>query len=246
MSDADAAALFGGRDGRERAGLARESFAAEATRTAHYPPPYRADYFYIQQRVRRSTQCMIVFQRSAFEVRCPYFDYAFIDFLYGLPEALRASPALHHGVLTRRMPALARVPNEKDDRLPHTNPIVGASHAALQKAKRGVNKVVGPVFPRRPRLYADYENYLRTDLRQWAESILFDARTIERGLFDPEIVRQLWERHLQGDRVWTLGSVAPLITIEMSIRHLIDPGSPPAPTLSAAAGLPDPVLPGGP
>jgi asparagine synthase (glutamine-hydrolysing) len=222
MKDAEADALCGGPGRHELPALARETFAAEVARSSHYPPPYRADCFYLLQHVRRSTQSMIVFQRAHLEARCPFFDYGLIDFLYGLPETLRTSSALHHGVITRRMPALARVPNEKHDRLPHANPLVQSGHAALQKAKRGVNRLVGPVFPQRSRLYADYESYLRTDLRSWAESILFDRRTEERGLFDPAVVRRLWERHLQGDELWTIGSIAPLITIEMVIRHLID------------------------
>ncbi len=120
------------------------------------------------------------------------------------------------------MPSLALIPNEKDDHLPHTNLLANAGFTMLQKAKRGVNKLAGPVFSQRPRLYADYENYLRTDLRSWAEGILFDSRTTSRGLFDPSVVKQLWERHLKGDKLWTMGSVAPLITIEMTIRHLIE------------------------
>lgn len=221
LSDEDADALCGSGQ-HSLSTLARDSFAAEIARSAHYPSPYRADYFYLLQRVRRSTQGMIVFQRSAFEVRCPFFDYSLIDFLYSLPESIRGSSALHRGIITRRMPALALAPNEKDERLPHTNPFLSMGYAALQKAKRGVNKLAGPVFPRRPRLYADYETYLRTDLRAWAEELLFDPRTVERGLFNPAVVRRLWERHLKGDQLWTMGSVAPLITIEMVVRHLIE------------------------
>ena len=203
--------------------LARQSFAAEVARSAHYAGPYRADYFYMLQRVRRSTECMIVFQRSVMEVRCPFFDYSLVDFLYSLPEELRASSALlHRAVITRRMPNLALVPNEKDDHLPHTNPVYDMGFSAVQKAKRGVNKYIAPVFPQRPRLYADYENYLRTDLRAWAENILFDSRTLDRGLFDPAVVQRLWDRHLKGDKIWTMGSVAPLITMEMAIRYLIE------------------------
>ena len=222
LTNADADALCGGIGQHNLPQLARESFAAEVARSAHYPQPYRADYFYILQRVRRSTQNMIVFQRSAFEVRCPFFDYALVDFLYSLPEPIRNSAMLHRSVITRRMPALAMVPYDKDDRLPHTNPFISTGFAALQKAKRAVNKLAGPVFPQRPRLYADYENYLRTDLRPWAEQILFDARTLDRGLFDPAVVKQLWQRHQKGDKLWTMGSVAPLITLEMVTRYLID------------------------
>jgi asparagine synthase (glutamine-hydrolysing) len=74
----------------------------------------------------------------------------------------------------------------------------------------------------RPRLYADYEHYLRTDLRRWAEALLFESRTRDRGLFNPAAVQQLWERHLSGRELWTIGKIAPLMTIEQTIRYLID------------------------
>jgi asparagine synthase (glutamine-hydrolysing) len=226
FNDSQAALLFGGTGHESLIGLARDSFAETLLRTAHYPTPYRADYFYLLQHVRRSTQNMIVFQRSAIEVRCPFFDYDLMSFLYSLPERYRASTDLHHAVITQRMPALALVPNEKTDQLPHSNALIRNAHRSLQRAKRGVNRVAGhvarPIFPTRPRLYADYETYLRTDLRSWAESILFDHRTTERGLFNPKVVRDLWQRHVQGNELWTIGTIAPLMAIEMTTRLLID------------------------
>ena len=222
LTDEEAAALFRHPGNSELAGLARESFAAALGRTSHYAPPYRADYFYLLQHVRRSTQAMIVFQRSAFEVRCPFFDYDLVSFLYALPEQLRCTPDFHRAVITRRLPAMARVPHEKTDELPHSSRLVRGSHSLLQRAKRATNRVAGPIFPTRARLYADYEHYLRTDLRAWAEAILFDRHARERGLFNPAEVRSLWERHQRGDELWTIGKLAPLITIEQVLRSLVD------------------------
>lgn len=208
--------------GHGLAGRARDSFAAEVARTAHYPPPYRADYFYLLQHCRRSTQTMLAFQRSAFEVRCPFFDYGLIEWLYSLPTVILATPLFHRAVITRRMPALAQVPHEKDNLPPHSNPLVRGAHRGVRLAQRAVNRLAGPLFPDHPRLYADYESYLRGDLRPWAEAILFDPRTLERGLLDGATVRRLWERHQSGDEPWTIGKIAPLITMELVIRALID------------------------
>jgi asparagine synthase (glutamine-hydrolysing) len=41
-------------------------------------------------------------------------------------------------------------------------------------------------------------------------------------LFNPTAVRSLWERHLRGDELWTIGKIAPLMTIELVTRLLID------------------------
>ncbi len=201
---------------------ARASFDAELAQTVHYASPYRSDFFYIEQHCRRATQNMIVFQRSAFEVRCPFFDYGVIEWLYALPEQIHCVPEFHRAVMTRRLPALARIPHEKDNLPPHSNPLVRGAGRGLRLAQRAVNKVVGPRFPTAPRLYADYENYLRSDLRPWAEEILFDQRTLERGIFDPAAVRGLWERHQRGDELWTIGKLASLITVESMMRTFID------------------------
>jgi asparagine synthase (glutamine-hydrolysing) len=230
LTEAEAEALFSLPGRSDLLHRARASFATAVAATEHYPQPYRLDFFYLAQHVRRSTQSMIVFQRAMMEVRCPYFDYALIDFLYGLPEAILAGPQLHRTVLTQRAPALARIPNEKDDLLPHSSRLVRGSHAALQRARRGARRVAGhlglPSPTTRTRLYADYEHYLRTDLRPWAQEILFDERTIARGLFAPDAVRSLWERHQSGAELWTIGKIAPLITIELVLRSLLDEPQP--------------------
>lgn len=221
LTDDEAAELFAPPGSPELAGLARTSFDAALARTAHYPAHRRADIFYLLQHVRRSTQSQIVMQRAAFEVRCPFFDYDLIDLLYGLPEAIFATPNFHRAVLTRRAPALALIPNEKDDSLPHHSPLVRGAYGTLQRGKRAVNRLAGPLFPVRPRLYADYEQYLRGELRPWAEAILFDRRTRERGLFNPAAVASLWERHQGGAEQWTIGKLAPLITLELVLRSLV-------------------------
>jgi asparagine synthase (glutamine-hydrolysing) len=125
-------------------------------------------------------------------------------------------------MITRQMPHLATVPYDRDNRLPHSNPFVFHPHAILQRVKGRINRHLAPVFPEHATLYADYEQWLRTDLRAWAEDILFDPRTLERGLFDPDATRALWERHLSGTELWTIGKVAPLMTIELILRHLVD------------------------
>jgi asparagine synthase (glutamine-hydrolysing) len=220
-TEAEAASLFSAPGDAALRGLAFDSFREELTRTAHYPAPYRADYFYLLQHCRRSTQNMVVFARSAIEVRCPFFDYDLVSFLYGLPLHLRASPEVQRRVLTRRMPDLARIPNEKDNLPPHSSRGIRLAHRGLGRARRVANRVV-PRWPDRTRLYADYEEYLRGDLRDWAEAILFSPRAAARGLLNPAAVRQLWERHQRGDQHWTIGAVAPLITLELVQRQLFD------------------------
>jgi asparagine synthase (glutamine-hydrolysing) len=215
-------ALFAGEGRCHLRGRAFDSLREEFARTIHYAPDRRIDYFYIANHVRRSTQNQIVFARSAIEVRCPFFDYGIIDFVYALPRRIHATPQFYRALLTARAPHLTLVPYEKDDRLPHSNRLVRHSHALVQKVKSRINRHIAPIFPQRPRLYADYEEYVRADLRLWAEGILFDQRTLDRGLFEPSAVRSLWERHLSGRELWTIGKVAPLVSLELVLRSLYD------------------------
>ncbi|MGE3271794.1 MAG: asparagine synthase-related protein, partial [Chloroflexota bacterium] len=222
LTEAEATSLFTGATSGGWDRLAFDSLREELATTRQYRFERRADYFYIEQVLRRSLINQVVFTRSAIEVRCPYFDYPFVDFMYALPDSIRTTPALRRTLMTRRLPHLATVPHEKDDRLPHTNPLRYHAHALRQRAKSWVHRHGLPIFPSRPRLYADYEEYLRTDLRAWAEGILFDPQTVERGLFDQTAVRALWDRHLAGNELWTIGKVAPLITLELVLRAFLD------------------------
>lgn len=222
MHEGEAAVLLSGA-GRERLReRAFESLQAEVAHTRHYRREHRVDYFVIQQLIRRSLQNQIITQRSAVEVRCPYFDYRFVEFMYSLPDSIRTRPEFRRALLTRRYPQLALVPYEKDDRLPHNNRWLREADGLRRRAGAWINRRWSTLFPQHPRLYADYEQYLRGELRTWAESILFDQRTRERGLFDEAAVRSLWAQHLAGNQLWTVGKVAPLMTIELVLRQLYD------------------------
>ena len=91
-----------------------------------------------------------------------------------------------------------------------------------QKAKRRFNRHVYPLFRERFTLAFDYENWLRDDLRNWAEAILFDNRMMDRGIFNPDFIRSIWAQHQSGQKQWTLGKVAPIMTYEMMLQELVD------------------------
>lgn len=222
LTEAEAALLLNGRRGRALKPLALESLRTELASVTELPPGRQGDFFYNRQVQRRVLLDQLVVQRTAVDVRCPFFDYAFIDFMYSLPDAIRTTPAYRTAVLTKRMPRLVRVPYEKDGLLPHSNPWVRGPHTLLRKAKNRINRHVARVFEEHPWVYADYENYLRTDLRDWAEDLLLSPRTQAREIFDPSAVRALWRRHLAGQEPWTLGKIAPLISIELALRQLLD------------------------
>jgi asparagine synthase (glutamine-hydrolysing) len=46
------------------------------------------------------------------------------------------------------------------------------------------------------------DQWLRNELRDWAEALLDEKRLREEGFFDPKPIRQKWQEHLKGQRNW--------------------------------------------
>lgn len=202
-------------------GLAFDSFINELEPYRSLPYPQRAAAFNLTNHFTRFLLYAAIFGRAYVEYRFPYFDLDLMQFCYGLPYGLDYDRKLQEAIIARQMPRLARVPYDANE-LPVTNGSSRTLAALLQKAKNGINKYVAPVFKPHFTLYADYEGWLRTDLRPWAEGILFDERTLQRGIFNPAALRSLMDRHLSHRQDGTVGKIAPLITFEMMLRRFVD------------------------
>jgi len=217
LTDAEERLLFTPEFGKHAIGRAFESMMAEFSNFWQFRHEYAAEYFYIVNHCWRMTHHMITTCRSAVEVRFPYWDYELIDFLYSLQPQLRKDQMMFRTMITRKLPHLARIPYDKNEFLPSVKPYQYYPQMLAVRLLKRLN-----LFPNRQTLYADYENYLRSDLRTWAETILFDERTVSRGIFNPDFVRSLMNRHLAGHENWILGKIAPLITFEMVMREFFD------------------------
>jgi asparagine synthase (glutamine-hydrolysing) len=221
LTEAEAELLYSPCLRKEIRGLAFDSFREELGRYWALRPDVRGELFYFHNHCSRLTQNMITFARSHIEVRFPFLDYALFEFLYSLPAPVRGHRVLYHAVLQRETPTLARIPYDHDEFLPTSRRWLREIHALKVKVGRRAQRYL-KLFPPRPTLYADYETYLRHELRPWAEGILFDRRTTERGLFDPRFLRTLMARHVSGLEQWTIGKIAPVVTYEMMLRRLYD------------------------
>lgn len=217
LADAEERLLYTDSFGKQTIGLAFDSMRQEFARFWNFRRHYAAEYFYITNHCWRSTGNMVKTARSHLEVRSPFWDYNLIDFMYSLQPEIRRDQLMYRHIITREMPKLALIPYDKKEYLPTVNAWQHSLHALSVRARRRLR-----LFPNRPTLYADYENYLRGDLRAWAENLLYDRRTQERGLWNVAFVRSLMERHLAGHEPWTIGKIAPLITFEMVMREYFD------------------------
>lgn len=199
-----------------------ESFRCELENYRHLPPLQRAAYFALCNPDRRLFQYYTVFQRSHVELRFPFFDRSYFEFVYALPPDMLYHRRLRRAIILKRMRPLARVPYDKDD-LPITNGKFSWLTARLiHKSKALMNRRFPRAFPPRATLYADYENWLRGELRDWGEDLLLSERTLQREIFNPDMLRSLWRRHQSGLEVNFIGKIAPLMSYEMMLRRFYD------------------------
>lgn len=203
-------------------GLALDSFVSEVAKFEKYDYPRRTEFFNQVNHNGRLTYCHLTSTRSHFEIRFPACDYQLFDFVCSVPLALRANRQMEKAIINRGIPDIAMIPHSKDELLLTDHWLPWAAHALTYKLKNRFNRHFYPVFRQFQTLYADYENYLRSDLRAWAEDILFDKRTLERGIFNPEFIHSIWARHQSGQELHTIGKVAPIMTYEMMLRRFYD------------------------
>ena len=204
-------------------GLAFDSFREEFEPFSNVRKDIRGEAFYIRTNLRRLTQNMLAIYRGHIEVRIPFFDYDLIQFLYSIPAEVRGVKKMYWAMIQRELPRYALIPNSNDELLPLYTPALREMNDLSLKLRRRITKYSHQkLFPSRKTLYADYENYLRRDLQKWAEDILYDSRTIDRGIYNPDFLRTLMNRHLSGNEEWTIGKIAPIITYEMMLRKYFD------------------------
>jgi asparagine synthase (glutamine-hydrolysing) len=222
ITEAEEKLLYTGRAYAHVAGLAFDSLRQEAQPYLKFDRSQRADYFIFTQSDLHHFYHFVTFTRSYLDVRLPFLDYDLTDFLWSLPTAFREHRKLEVAVLNRLDPALAWIPMDSNEFLPTERRTIGGLYNLWQKSKQRFNKHIYPLFRERFTLHSDYEGWLRGGLREWAEEILFDPRTLDRGIFDPGFVRSIWARHQSGLEQWTLGKIAPLMTYEMMLRRFVD------------------------
>ena len=203
-------------------GLAYESFCEELEPYLDFRPDVRSEYFHLRNHEWRFIANYVTFSRSHIEVRVPFYDYDLFDFMHSLPAYYRKDQRIFRPVMQKMLPELTYIPYENDEFLPTTNSFIRNTHASMVKIKRRFNRHVWNIFPEYYTLYADYENYLRNELREWAENIMYDQQTAARDIFEPRYLHTLMNRHLSGMEEATIGKIAPLITYEKMLRRYYD------------------------
>jgi asparagine synthase (glutamine-hydrolysing) len=198
-----------------------ESLAVELQPYSQYPMHQRVDYFTTIHQGARLSNLNAVYMRAFIEVRYPFCDYPLMDYVLSMPLAFRTHDRLYLAVINREIPKVTWAPRDTDDMLLTNHKLIRTAHGLYVRARRRISHALNPRQTGQ-QLHGDPEDWLRDDLRDWAAAILFDQRTTERGIFNPAYLRSIFERHVSGKELWTIGKIAPLITFEMMLRRFFD------------------------
>jgi len=193
-----------------------ESLAHEFNKFAQFEPARRVDYLMAIYQGSRLSNYNLVYQRAFFEVRYPFVDNQLMDLVHSMPMEYRLRDRLYLAVINREIPNVTWVPRDTDEKLLTDRRLIREAHGLWQRVRRRAFGLTART------IHEDPENWLRHDAREWAESILFDPRTLERGIFNPAFLRSIFERHMSGREIHTIGKIAPLITFEMMLRRFYD------------------------
>jgi asparagine synthase (glutamine-hydrolysing) len=209
-------------------GLARDSLRACLRESDGLTPPvHRIWHLFISQRLRRETAASLVKFGSLVETRLPYLDNELVDALLAVPPELKMGETIQAHILRRRNPAFLKVMNVNTGTRMEAGPLRRVFGKVRHKilAKLGV------------RGYQPYERlglWLRRELRPLVEELLLSDRCLDRGIFDPQTLRQLVETHFAGGNHTFL--IMALMIFETGQREFIDPvGSLRAPEAVPAA-----------
>jgi len=203
---------------KERAFASLESALAKLS-------PNSVDNIYDAHRLlgyhRRSVLQGLFTINHRLEYREPYYDYDVVDFALRVPPHLRWNRKIHRMVLARLSPALARLP-EGAPAKPHG--LRWVWQLTWQRLKRLGTRLglARPAWLRHHSYnFAGLSYLLQTANRAWVEGILLSPRTLERGYFRPETIRQLVSDHMSGQRnvSYQLGV---LVTFELWHRRFLD------------------------
>jgi asparagine synthase (glutamine-hydrolysing) len=196
--------------------LAFQSMSRELSKLEKFDFTHRLGFFNVIHQGTRLSNLNVVYQRAFFEARYPFCDYALAEFIYSMPIEYRLHDRLYLAMINREIPEVVWIPRNTDQ-LPLTD------HRSVRQALNLWLKVRRRINKRQLRtIHEDPEGWLRRDLRNWAEELLFDRRTLERGIFNPAFLRSIFERHMSGREEHTIGKIAPIMTFEMMLRRFYD------------------------
>lgn len=152
------------------------------------PPVQQVGRLFVAMRSRRETAMSLVKFGSLVETRLPYLDNGLIEAVLAAPVGLRLDEKIQTHILRRCKPAFLDVLNVNTG----ARMRAGAAERLFAKVRHKVFAKLGV------KGYQPYERlglWLRREVRPLVEEILLSPRCLDRGIFEPQAIKDAVERH---------------------------------------------------
>jgi hypothetical protein len=178
-------------------------------------------YIDLTNRVPRMTINGVEVVRERAVVRLPFCDNDLVEFCFQIPPGLQMGRQLITRAFIHAFPELAQIPAT-----PSNLPLVACAREVMLRAQdlaqwhlrqRGLGRLAGPEH----RPYKDYHTWFRGVLRPWVEGNLLSAKSLGRGYFSPDYIRQLLNDHMTG-RANHAGRMGALLALELWHQQFLD------------------------
>ncbi|WP_456433717.1 asparagine synthetase B family protein [Thermosulfuriphilus sp.] len=215
LRDANPEGLFVSKELKEELAIARSSLEEVLAPVSSLLSPVDLTlYYFIKEYIRRQAVASLAIFRSQVEIRLPFMDEDFLDLLLRLHPKRRWAGEIHVAVVRQYQPALIKVPNS------NTGAPLDAGRLRLlltDKFNSLLKRLSLPGF----RHYTEFSRWQRKYFRESTRQLLFDKRTLERGIYDPQGLKEIFEAHVSGQKNYAhlLGT---MVGIELWFRDFVD------------------------
>ena len=193
---------------------------------SHVSNIVKAMHFFVMEHTRKQLMSSWILASNFIEYRFPYYDNEVIDLFLKVPlHLLKRQKVIPRYIIESHRFDLTRIPIEVDHDIS-----VSFYENRFNYAQRYINYLGRRLGKKLPwvqvrlshgRPYTNYDNWMRNELMSWVKTILLDPRTLGRGYYDSEVLRQMIDQHMnrKKDLSTQLGII---ISFELWHRLFID------------------------
>jgi asparagine synthetase B (glutamine-hydrolysing) len=186
-------------------------------------PIERANDWLYENRVFRNTNAGTQLLRSGVESHSPFFDNDFVDAVTAVRQEHKFKHRLYLEVIRRAAPRAAAVTWQRTNIPPawgyHANFAAMALHRIMGKLASPMGMELFKSLK-----VADPAAWLRAEWRTAVEAILFSPQAMQRGVWNADAARALWQAHTAGAN--HTRQLAAMVSVELFAQQVLDGGQP--------------------
>jgi asparagine synthase (glutamine-hydrolysing) len=207
--------LLSGVTQQDFAAIAHDSLKTALQQTAHWEHPVDCiSQLFLDQRIRRETAMSLVKFNSVVDLQLPYLDSRFVDAVFASHPDLRIGETIQTFMLQKRRPEFKKPVNS------NTGAPVGAGAVRRNLCYLRM-RVLAKLGVKGFQPYERLGLWLRRELRPVVEKVLLAPTCLDRGLLQPDAVRNVVQRHMNGEKNHTFLVMAMMI-LETALQRMVD------------------------